>query len=323
MKAFVVYKKGEAPKLSQDFPMPKQGNDNEILLNVKAAAIKNLDIARASGNHYSLNFDDKQAKIVGTDAVGTLRDGSVVYAMGLNGTLAEKVWVNKNTVVPVPDNLDVATAASLPNAAMGSALALLFRAKMQANEVVLINGATGTTGQMAVQLAKNYGAKKIIATGRNELVLNELKKYGANIIDLKQDEEKIVKSLVEINKETPIDIVIDYLWGRPAELIFSALKSKGTYTHKTRFVTVGAMANNFINLDSGLLRSTDIQLLGSGLGTWTPKEVESFYNTILPTLFENASKGELKIVTNSISIDEIALYWNKKLDNNKRLVVLL
>lgn len=324
MKAIVVYNKGESPKFVADFPVPTQNNTDEVLLNVKAVAIKNLDKARASGTHYSVNFSDGKPKIVGTDGVGYLEDGTLVYAMGLNGTLAEKVWVNKKTLVPLPKNINLAQAASLPNAAMGSALALLFRAKIQKNEVVLINGATGTTGQMAIHLAKLYGAKTLIATGRNENILKGLKDKGVdNIIDLKQKDEKIIESLKNIHDASPIDIIIDYLWGKPTELIFSALKSNGLYSHKTRFVTVGAMANDSINLQSSLLRSTDIQLLGSGLGTWTVEEEKLFYAKILPSLFKNVVSNNIKITTKSILMEQIESYWNQKNDNNKRLVVHL
>jgi NADPH:quinone reductase-like Zn-dependent oxidoreductase len=81
--------------------------------------------------------------------------------------MAEKAIVSKERMIALPAALDIVTAAALPNAVMGSAMPLRFRAAMQAGETVLVNGATGVTGRMAVQLAKYYGAKRIIATGRN------------------------------------------------------------------------------------------------------------------------------------------------------------
>ncbi|MEZ4915832.1 MAG: hypothetical protein R2836_02470 [Chitinophagales bacterium] len=162
MKAIVVSKAGENPKLVNDFPLPEKQNENEVLLQVKSVAVKNLDKLRASGKHYSLNYDDGKAKIVGMDGVGTLGDGTRVYAVSKNGILAEQAWVQKESIVPIPNNLDSALAAALPNAVMGAALALRFRAKMKQNNVVMIvNGATGVTGkEIAVQLAKLYGAKQ-------------------------------------------------------------------------------------------------------------------------------------------------------------------
>lgn len=324
MKAIVVSKAGENPKLVNDFPLPEKQNENEVLLQVKSVAVKNLDKLRASGKHYSLNYDDGKAKIVGMDGVGTLEDGTRVYAVSKNGILAEQAWVQKESIVPIPNNLDSALAAALPNAVMGAALALRFRAKMKQNNVVLVNGATGVTGKIAVQLAKLYGAKHIIATGRNEHVLEELYTLGANkTINLKADNDSIVQQVRAINKETPIDVVIDYLWGKPAEFILSALKSKGNYTHQTRFVTVGAMAGDNINLSSAILRSTDIQILGSGLGTWTSEETKILNTEILPEAFDLAAKGALQLNIESIGIEDVETYWHKKLDNAKRLVVNL
>jgi NADPH:quinone reductase-like Zn-dependent oxidoreductase len=118
---------------------------------------------------------------------------------------------------------------------------------------VLINGATGVTGMIAVQIAKYYGAKKIIVTGRNAESLNHLLTLGADeVISLKQDDEPIINRIKEIHAETPIDIIIDYLWGHPAELVLAALQGKGNVTHKVRYVTVGGMAGDKIQLSSGV-----------------------------------------------------------------------
>ena len=89
---------------------------------------------------------------------------------------------------------------------------------MKACETVLINGATGFTGKIAVQIAKYYGAKKIIVTGRNEQSLQTLLSLGADeIISIKESDENFVTRIKAIHNSTPIDVVIDYLWGQTAE----------------------------------------------------------------------------------------------------------
>ncbi|MEZ4915831.1 MAG: hypothetical protein R2836_02465 [Chitinophagales bacterium] len=114
------------------------------------------------------------------------------------------------------------------------------------------------------------------------------------------------------------------LWGKPAEFIFIGIKKqKGNYTHQTRFVTVGAMAGDSINLSSAILRSTDVQILGSGLGTWTSEETKILNTEILPEAFDLAAKGALRLNIESIGIEDVETYWHKKLDNAKRLVVNL
>ncbi len=324
MKAAVVFQKGEMPKYVEDFAEPKVQNENELLISVKASAVKNLDKMRASGKHYSTQNEAFAAKVVGGDGVGLLADGTRVYGIGVSGMIAEKAIVEKNGIVKLPENINDATAAALPNAVMGSALALYFRAGLQKGETVLINGATGVTGKISVQIAKYYGAKKVIATGRNEQSLKELLSLGADeIISLKQDDETFVEQIKNAHQQNPVNVVIDYLWGHSAELILSALKGNGSFSHRTRFVTVGGMMSDTITLSSSILRSTDIQISGSGLGTWTREEVKLLITEILPEMFQLAANGKLKIETVNIPLKDIQDAWDMNIEGGKRLVVLI
>jgi len=323
MKAAVIYKKGELPKYAE-FADPIVQNENEVLISVKAVAITNLDKGKASGKHYSSEENNQNGFVIGSDGVGLLQDGTRVYARGINGTIAEKTIIDKNIAVPLPDGISDAVAASLPNAVAGSAMALKFRAGIQAGETVLINGATGFTGQMAIQIAKHYGAKKIIVTGRNEKTLQSLLLLGADeIISLKQDDEAIITQLKAIHNNTPIDIVLDYLWGHPAELILTALKGNGSFTNKIRYVTIGGMAGDNIQLSSGILRSVNLQLSGSGLGSWGKEEVKLLFSEILPEMFLLAAQNQLKVNIETVSLFDIEKAWNIEVTDGKRLVVIV
>ena len=101
MKAAVMFQKGEMPQYT-DFPEPIVHGDNELLISVKAAAIKHVDKSRASGKHYSTRNDISQAKIIGGDGVGSLEDGTRVYAIGVSGMAAEKAVIEKSRMVPLP-----------------------------------------------------------------------------------------------------------------------------------------------------------------------------------------------------------------------------
>ena len=323
MKAAVIYKKGELPKYAE-FADPIVQNENEVLISVKAVAITNLDKGKASGKHYSSEENNQNGFVIGSDGVGLLQDGTRVYARGINGTIAEKAIIDKNIAVPLPDGISDAVAASLPNAVAGSAMALKFKAGIQAGETVLINGATGFTGQMAIQIAKHYGAKKIIVTGRNEKTLQSLLLLGADeIIPLKQHDEVIITQLKAIHNNTPIDIVLDYLWGRPAELILTALKGNGSFTNKIRYVTIGGMAGDNIQLSSGILRSVNLQLSGSGLGSWGKEEVKLLFSEILPEMFLLAAQNQLKVNIETVSLFDIEKAWNIEVTDGKRLVVIV
>ena len=119
MNAAVVFQKGELPKYVTDFEEPKVQNENELLISVKASAVKNLDKMRASGKHYSLQTIDKPI-VVGGDGVGLLEDGTRVYGMGVSGMIAEKAIIEKNRFVKLPANIDNVIASALPNAVMGN-----------------------------------------------------------------------------------------------------------------------------------------------------------------------------------------------------------
>lgn len=323
MKAAVVYTKGELPKYAE-FPEPIAANENEVLISVTAVAITNLDKGIASGQHYSSENENQNGTVIGSDGIGLLKNGTKVYARGISGTIAEKALVEKNRLVVLPDGIDDATAAAMPNAVAGSAMALRFRAGIRPGETVLINGATGFTGQMAIQIAKHYGAKKIIVTGRNEKTLESLLGLGADeIVSLKQDDDSFVSKLKEIHQNTPIDIVLDYLWGHSAELILSVLKGKGNFTPKTRYVSVGSMSGDIIQLSAQILRSVDLQLSGSGLGSWTKEEVKLLFSEILPEMFLLASQNKLQVNIEKVNLIDIEKMWNAEVPDGKRLVVVV
>jgi NADPH:quinone reductase-like Zn-dependent oxidoreductase len=322
MKAAVIYQKGEMPQYTE-LPEPVVKNDGEILISVKAAALKHFDKERASGKHYATADSNPNGTVPGGDGVGLLPDGTRVFVFA-DGMIAEKAVIEKSRMIKLPPGIDDATAAALPNAVAGSAMALRFRAGMKPGETVLINGATGFTGKIAVQVAKHYGAKKIIVTGRNAETLQALRALGADeIISLKQDDEQVISQLKEIHNNTPIDIIIDYLWGHTAELILASLKGKGSFTHKVRFVSIGAVTGDKIQLSAAVLRSVDLQLSGSGLGSWTKDNVQQLFTQILPEMFELAAGNKLKVDIETVCLADIEKLWDRKVPDGKRLVITM
>jgi NADPH:quinone reductase-like Zn-dependent oxidoreductase len=329
MKAAVLYPGGGAP-LFTDVPEPVPQNDKEVSVIVKAVAIKHLDKSRASGQHYSSDAQYSNAaprengRVIGGDGVCLLEDGTRVYGMGVSGMLAEKAIIDKNRIVVVPAGLDDATAAALPNAVIGAAMALRFKADIQPGDVVLINGATGFTGRVAVQIARHYGAKKIIVTGRNPVSLNELLSLGADeIVPVTLDDEAFKTRLAGIHAQTPIGIVIDYLWGHSAEIIFTCLKGDGSFTNRVRYVSVGSITGDLIQLSAANLRSVDLQLSGSGLGAWSRAQVGQLFSEILPEMFSLAAAGRLKVQTSTTKLADIAAIWDLYIPDGRRLVVTI
>jgi len=238
--------------------------------------------------------------------------------------IAEKAVIEKDRMIRIPKGIDDATAAALPNAVAGSAMALLFRAKMKKGETVLINGATGFTGKIAVQVARYYGAKNIIVTGRNENTLQSLTSLGANkIISLNQDDEHLLSQIKQVHSSTPIDIVIDYLWGHTAELILGSFKGQGSFTHRTRFVSIGAVTGDKIQLSAEILRSADLHLTGSGLGSWTKEEMKKLFRNIVPKMLDLAASKKLKVDIITVPLKDIESLWAMEVPDGKRIVVTM
>lgn len=322
MKAVVLHQAGIIPVFTS-FPEPVLTNSNQLLLKVKAVALKNIDKLRASGTHYA-GYKEFPV-VIGLDAVGELENGELVYAQGITGTMAEYAIIDRLQYTPLPQHIDVSVAAALPNALMGAALALRHRGKLQKGQTVLINGATGVTGKMAVQVAKLYGAGKVIATGRNQGKLEAVKALGADeVVLLAKEESEVVSDLQRIHQQHPIDLVIDYLWGNPVMLILQVLKGASVQAqHPVKIVTVGDMAGKEIHLSSAVLRSAPIEIMGSGLGSLSAAEIEDFYHVVLPEMFEHAVKGNLIIDTVETPMANIQEAWNMKTDSGKRLVLVL
>lgn len=303
-----------------DYPEPT-AKENQVIMEVKAVALKNLDKLKTRSAYYAPYRE--LPTVVGTDGVGTLPDGREVYALGITGTLAQKAVIPADRYTVLPKGIDRALAAALPNAVLGSAIPLTTRAGMKRGDVVLINGATGITGKVAVQVAKHYGASRVIAVGRNEKALRSLESSGSVVpISLRQEATDIVKQIKEIDRETPVDIVIDYLWEKPAELIIQAIQERGPRARQLKFVTVGDMAGKSISLSSGSLRSSDIALSGSGFGSLYPEVLSQFNHQILPEMFQLAINGQLTLETENFRLEEIEDAWKAK-PNAKRVVVLV
>jgi NADPH:quinone reductase-like Zn-dependent oxidoreductase len=321
MKAAILTQLGTSPIYS-DFPEPVPQTDEQLIVHVKAAAVHNLDKGRASGKHYA-SYSNLPT-VVGFDGVGTLEDGTRVYAQGLTGMMAQKAIITKKQVTTLPDTLPFSLAAALPNAIMGSAMPLVNRAKLQKGETVFINGATGVTGLLAFQLAQYYGASTLIVSGRNPHLLDQLKQAGAReIISLDQEDEAIIEQIKAIHQQTPIDVVIDYLWGKPIELLIKSITSGGIHRlpHRTRVVAVGEMAGAAIHLPSAALRSSAIELIGSGLGSFSQQDLLDYKTKFVPEIFELAAEGKIVMNIQQETLENIEKAWTQKVEAGKKMVI--
>jgi len=312
MKAAIVTAAGKTP-IYGDFDMPV-AKEGEQIIAVRAAALSNLTKMRASGAHYS--SAGIFPAVAGTDGVGRTQDGQRVYfAMpeAPFGTLAEYCPIQSRRCIAIPDSVDDITAAAIANPGMSAWAALVERAHFVAGETVLVNGATGTAGRVAVQLAKYLGAAKVIATGRNAAELEELKEIGADSVipfALGAEHPGGAQEFEEALKQTfsqGIDVVVDYLWGVSARTIIVALGAT-IEDHPTRFVHVGSSSGEAeIALPGAALRSSALTLMGSGIGSVSRLAlVES-----IRKVFEAVQPAGLKVATRVVPLADVADVWEK------------
>lgn len=318
MKAAVLHATGDAPRF-EDFAEPAAGA-GETPVRVTAAPIKPLDRAIAAGTHYSSPKADALPIVAGQDGVGLLPDGTRAYFMAARrpfGTMAERSLAR--WTAPVPDALDDAAAAALVNPALAAWLPLAWRGGLQAGETVLVLGATGAAGGMAVRAARLLGAKRVIGAGRNRQVLDALD------LDLAIDLALPADDLVEAFRDAgPFDVVVDYLWGPPVEALLRALTSghadvAGGGERGIRLVAVGESAGPRVAMPSGVFRSSHLQLIGSGTGNFPP---DARMRALVTEIFAHAVAGDLPIEVERVPLAEIAAAWPRAATASRRLVLM-
>jgi NADPH2:quinone reductase len=317
MNAAVVYA-FDAPPRYTSFEDPIAG-EGEQLVSVTAAGLHPIVKALARGTHYgssgTLPF------VAGVDGVGRLADGTRAY-FGISrspfGTFAEHALAASWMCLPLPDGMDDVMAAGIANPAMSSYVALTARAKFVAGENVLILGATGVAGRLAVQIAKRLGARRVVAAGRNPKALEQLAGLGADaVISLEQEQAALVSAFRSEIAEAGVDVVLDYLWGSPAERVLEAISQKGLKkaAARIRFIQIGESAGKTIALSAATLRSSGVELLGSGFGSASLDQIREK----LAAFFIEAAKEPFQFQTRTAPLRDVEALWNGA-DEGTRLV---
>jgi NADPH:quinone reductase-like Zn-dependent oxidoreductase len=312
VKAAIITAPGKSPIFGEfNEPIAHEGTE---LITVSSSALSQFSKSRSSGAHYS--SEGLFPSVAGADGVGRTADGRRVYFVLPEtpyGALAEKCLVRSKQCVTVPDCLDDVTAAAIANPGMSAWAALIERADLQARETVLVNGATGSAGRIAVRLAKYFGAARVIATGRNEGELRELLSLGADIVipftlgtAHPSGTVDYEKALTAVFAEG-INVVVDYLWGESAKTVIVAIAKAVENANPVRFIHVGgASREEIIELPGAALRSSAIQLMGSGVKSVPfPKLLDATRK-----VFDAVVPANLQIATEVLPLSEIEVAWN-------------
>jgi NADPH:quinone reductase-like Zn-dependent oxidoreductase len=286
------------PPRYEAFDLPAPSNDDEIVVDVLAVGLHPRVRTGASGKHYTST--GKLPMVPGVDGVGRLPDGKLAYFVAddeLTGPMATRTVVDRRRCIPLPDGVDVVKVAAAMNPAMSSWVALRRRVPIQPGQSVLVLGATGNAGQMAIQVAKRLGAGRVVGAGRDLTRLALLPGLGA-------DSAVTLDSLAEAAAE--VDLVIDYLWGKPAaSAIVELLTARSDRGRELNWIQIGAMAGPTIELPSVALRSANLRLQGNGQGAVSTRA----YLAELPSLIEAIEAGALAVNTRAVPLSEVESAW--------------
>lgn len=305
MQAAVV-RSFEHPPRCEDHAVPRPAELDEVLVDVLAVGLHPRVRSDAAGRHYTST--GTLPMIPGVDGVGCFPDGQRAYFVvpdGREGSMAERAVANRRLTVPLPRDVDAAKVAAAMNPAMSAWVALRRRVPLQPGQSVLVLGATGNAGAMAVQVAKHLGAGRVVGAGRNPERLAGLGALGADeAVALTDDEAATGRRLA--NAAAEVDIVVDYLWGRPAALTMMALlEARLDRSRAMEWVQIGAMAGPTIELPSVALRSANLRLQGNGQGAIST----AAYVAELPSLVEEIGNGTIEVNVRAVPLAEVEAAW--------------
>ena len=317
MKAAVVSSFDTAPRY-EEFPVPIPAGDDDMIVGVIAAGLHPRVRSQADGSHYTSTGE--LPLVPGIDGVGRGADGRLRYFVLPDtrmGAMAEQTVIDTCRSIVLPGDADPIAVAAAMNPAMSSWVALHQRVPFQAGENVLVLGATGNAGQMAVQIAKRLGANQVIAAGRNTGRLAGLFSLGATgTVPLDGDAGGVARRLGQAAAE--VDVVIDYLWGEPAAAAMVAVVTgRADRGQPLTWIQIGSVAGPTAAIPSAALRAARLQIVGSGQGSVSTREILAE----LPALAQEITGGSFVIDARPTSLTDVEQAWADAAGTTQRIVI--
>ena len=317
MKAAVVSSFDTAPRY-EDFPVPIVSGDDDLLVDVIAAGLHPRVRSQANGSHYTST--DELPLVPGVDGVGRGADGLLRYfilADTTMGSMAEQTVVDVRRSIVLPEDSDPVAVAAAMNPAMSSWVALRQRIDFRPGQSVLILGATGNAGRMAIQVAKLLGAERIIGAARREELLTALPALGAtDTVLMDGDTESVAQRLGAVAAD--VDLVIDYLWGEPSSAAMIAVVSNRADPGKAlTWIEIGSVAGPTAAIPSAALRAVRLQIVGSGQGSVSAREIRAE----LPALAEEIARGSFAIDARPMPLSDVEHAWADAPKTAQRIVI--
>lgn len=311
MKAAVITSFDKPPRYA-DFAQPVPQGPGEMLVDVLAVGLHHLTRGRASAAHYS--GAGALPLVPGVDGVGRGSDGKLRYFVqdpAQMGTMADRTVIEVDHSFELSHDCDPVAVAAAMNPGMSAWLALRCRVPFQAGQKVLILGATGSSGSMAVQIARYLGAGQIIAAGRDERKLARLPALGATeTVSLSDSRLGALAS--------EVDVVLDYVWGEGSvRLMERLLKQRPDRSRPLTWVQIGSMGGDVAAIPGAFLRSANFQIVGSGHGSVSMHDILRE----LPALVREIASGTLRIDAKAIPLSQVEQVWAGSAHAGERIVL--
>ncbi|MFD6494274.1 zinc-binding alcohol dehydrogenase family protein [Streptomyces sp. NPDC059944] len=317
MHAAVVHS-FDAPPRFDVFDTPEPHGEHEVLVDVLAAGLHPRVRSAADGSHYT--SDGVLPLVPGVDGVGRTDRGELLYFVATDeapGTMAERAVVDRRRAIALPDGTDPVAVAAAMNPAMSSWIALRRRVALRPGAGVLVLGATGNAGQLAVQIARHLGAGHVVAAGRDGERLDLVSRLGADeTVSLLGEPKEVADRLAA--SAADVDVVVDYLWGPAAEQAMAALLTARAERGKAlAWIQIGSMAGSEITLPSFLLRAANLQIMGSGQGSVTTAGIVAE----LPSLAAEIASGTFAVDPLVLPLSEVERAWSTPTAPGQRIVL--
>lgn len=305
------------------WPIPSRGL-GQALVRVTAAPISPLDLLCASGTSYF--GPPRLPYIPGVQGIGIVMEAEILAPRqrvwfscdaGMkpgDGSMALYCVIDESSALVLPDQIDDDLAAALGLSAIAAWMALTWRGHLQPGEQVLVLGASGAVGQVAVQAAKLLGAGRVIAASRDEEARTRALSQGADaVVDLTGDDVGEMSRRIAAACDGPLHLVIDPVWGLPAEAAVRVLAAEG------RLVNIGSAAGPTVRFESAILRSRLHAILGYTNNALTHEQKAQ----VLTEILMHAAAGRCTVEREMVPLMHAAEAWKRQAACARRKLILV
>lgn len=312
MRAAILHEHGKPPEPG-DFedPAPAEG---QVVVDVEAAGLNPVDLSIASGSYFA--GAPPLPSVVGREGVGRTDDGTLVYfdrPAVPYGSFAERASVDRSSLIPLPVELDPALATCFGIAGLAAWLALEWRARVTDGETVLVLGASGVVGQIAVQAARLLGAGRVVAAARDRDLLAAARERGADATVEIGAVDDLAGALREACGGDGPNVVVDPLWGEPAAAAIEACAPRA------RLVQLGQSAGAEASLRSAAIRGKLLAILGH-VNWAAPDDVK---RPAYERMVEHAAAGRIEVDVERVPLEEVAGAWRRQQQSPHHKIAIL